>query len=151
MDDYETEKGVRICMLGCGDHGAPYTSLVWAGYTRMKAILAGQNDDRIRNTLVCRASIEYLGDIYTLIAFGMTKAHAILTTEPQLEVEKGVLSMWDFLRAMNGYRSYTAPKCDVYIIRHKAGELVSFQQKDDPFLETFGLRDKEKPSRDFAI
>jgi hypothetical protein len=122
--------GVRICTLACGDHGAHYTILVWAGYARMRTFLAGQSDRETQNALVCRATVDCSDDAYTLIAFG---------AEARPKAEKGVLSAKDFLHLLSSYKGYAGSKFDIYIIKHRSGALVSFQQRDDPFLSAFGL------------
>jgi hypothetical protein len=130
--DEPAKKGVRICCLACGTDGAPYTVKVWADYTEMEQVLAGKNRHYIKqNALVCRASTLFAGDTYTLVAFGVV-------AKP--DAEKDVLSAWDFRRLTSNYTGKAGAEYDTYIIKHKAGELLSFVQgKDDPFLNAFCL------------
>lgn len=172
FDDCESEKGVRICTLACGDHGTPYTIRIWAAYVSMETILAGRSDSRTQSVLVCRASTEYLGDTYTLVAFGAktqqtsrwlhlgrrpkhrtdcicgegpncalvaSGAEVKTSAEVQTSSEKGVLSAKDFRNLLSGYTGYAGRNYNIFIIKHRSGELISFQQYDDPFLSAFGL------------
>lgn len=138
-DEEVIETGVRICTFACGDHGQHYTIPIWASNARMKKFLGGQSDREAQNALVCRASTEYLDDVYTLIAFG---------AKGQPKTEKGILSATKFHQLLDDYKGYAGKKYDIYLIRHRSGELVSFQERDDPFLRAFGIRAGSQPSYD---